>query len=775
MKALQLRKKNLAQVNRPSGVPPISDSTTNTLKKPEQEDVPDSHGDMVSLVEISNPDSQPDLVHVNIGAERKQGSAERLVSPASLPEVSEAPSTQGSSFTDEHYLPTQDSAALDGRISENPEIQISEKDEDKRATLTALPLPGIEKKVCVEFHSPATAERITAAPTTSDVRYNGSSVPSTKLADHLDPDLNDQELEEEKTPQNENELDSKSADTIANVDRTMPFQTPASPPNGAAHVSSDIDRETDHADIIEPRPTTSNTSGSNAPGLGKRRREILWPIHVSSSPDVSDISDDDSLVEELRYAKLEEAKPISVNRSHSPITPIFAKGSSDRLRDMSRAASTPVTKQSDSAVTTLDRTKSRSGRSVSTALPQWPPPTGDVGQMSLTKKGTVSSGISTRIKALELFSRRDSTAATPPQSPQQATFHKPSSPFDAFKKRASIIQAESPASMTTAQPLPKQIPSPSSTPASTAEKTVDIVPRPWVQRNGSSIQINAPTQKGESISITARIVRDPKPIMSQAIEDSLEPSVTNLHRSPLIVEHETLQQPDSEPTTPKTGKPRFSQSSDHSLPRLPTSGSMASRISETSGQRQKQSGNLPRSTSDKSLVGEEKSKESRKDRPSLMKRMSNLAAGPRRNLMAAFSPSVKEEVHPNQNTERKHSDARTESSLGDSPAHVVDIGDVNVQFPDTLLWRRRFMRINDQGYLILTPPIRETIDKTKGISRRFHLSEFKKPTLPDPEREELPYSILMDLEDGTSLQCACESRYTQTQVLRSKSNALLQM
>ena len=109
-----------------------------------------------------------------------------------------------------------------------------------------------------------------------------------------------------------------------------------------------------------------------------------------------------------------------------------------------------------------------------------------------------------------------------------------------------------------------------------------------------------------------------------------------------------------------------------------------------------------------------------------------------------------------------------QSSLSDSLAHVVDIGDVNVQFPDTLLWKRRFMRIDDQGYLVLTPPAKETIERNRGISRRFHLSEFKKPTLPDPEREELPWSILLDFEDGTSLQCACETRYAQTQVLRSE-------
>jgi hypothetical protein len=192
---------------------------------------------------------------------------------------------------------------------------------------------------------------------------------------------------------------------------------------------------------------------------------------------------------------------------------------------------------------------------------------------------------------------------------------------------------------------------------------------------------------------------------------------------------------------------------------------MASRMSQASGHNKKASGNLPLSPSDSSSVAEDRTKESRTSR--LMKRMSNLTGGSRRNLFTSLSPNGREPMSPPPIAEHRESLAE-QLSLTDSLTHVVDIGDVNVQFPDTLLWKRRFMRIDDQGYLVLTPPTKETIERNRGISRRFHLSEFKTPTLPDPEREELPWSILLDFEDGTSLQCACETRYAQTQVLRSE-------
>ncbi len=576
------------------------------------------------------------------------------------------------------------------------------------------------------------------------------------------------------------ESDGKAEKTIvskvngASMDSTDPHQpTFPIPPTILETPAEDTASRKDQDNLtnsIDASPSTSDISHTETPDRDRRRQGLLDPVKVLSSPEASDASDDDSFVEELRHAKLEEAKPMSVARS--PITPIFKKNS-DALNESARAVSSPVPNQAASTTTTPDREKARSigGRSASTALPQWPPQNGDPAFAPLAKKGTVSSGISTRIKALETFSRRE-TSGSPPQTPQPVS-QKPAASLWSFKKRASLAPFRKTLNTSTTALPPQEVPSFAPTP--TPEPVSFPQPRPWLQRNGSETQIETPLQKGESISVTARIIRDPKDTMSNGTEDPTEPALMDLHRSPLIVEHERPEhqsrpvmsrttsavQSDSRPTSPRE-KPRFSfTSSRASMARLPTSDSMASRLSQASSTKKGGSGNMPRSASDNSSITEEKPKESRTSR--LMKRMSNLAGGSRRNMM---SPNGRELNQPDPIAELGESQTEM-TSESDSQSHVVDIGDVNVQFPDTLLWKRRFMRIDDQGYLVLTPPTRETMERNRGVSRRFHLSEFKKPTLPDPEREELPWSILIDFEDGTCLQCACESRYAQTQVLRS--------
>jgi hypothetical protein len=142
-----------------------------------------------------------------------------------------------------------------------------------------------------------------------------------------------------------------------------------------------------------------------------------------------------------------------------------------------------------------------------------------------------------------------------------------------------------------------------------------------------------------------------------------------------------------------------------------------------------------------------------------MKRMSNLASSRNKNQAAnkeQFRPEIIEE----------QAEPMRQDSVTDSTSHVVDIGDVNVQFPETLLWKRRFMRVDDQGYLIFSPAMRDA--NTKSISRQYHLGDFRKPSLPDLEREEMAWSIVLDLKDGRCVQCACESRRAQQQVLQSK-------
>ena len=71
------------------------------------------------------------------------------------------------------------------------------------------------------------------------------------------------------------------------------------------------------------------------------------------------------------------------------------------------------------------------------------------------------------------------------------------------------------------------------------------------------------------------------------------------------------------------------------------------------------------------------------------------------------------------------------------------------------------------GNLVLSP----SISNPKGITKRFHLTEFQTPYSPDQDRQELPNSVVLDFIDGRTLQCACESSTLQAHVLQSKSHS----
>ncbi len=147
----------------------------------------------------------------------------------------------------------------------------------------------------------------------------------------------------------------------------------------------------------------------------------------------------------------------------------------------------------------------------------------------------------------------------------------------------------------------------------------------------------------------------------------------------------------------------------------------------------------------------------------MLKRLSGLGRSRNRDSVMLTSPT-QESLHPDTIEEQVEA---TDSTI----RHVVDIGEVNVQFPETLLWKRRFLRVDDQGYLIFAPPTNDF--STRGKSRKIHLDDLHKPTLPDLEREEMAWSILLDVKAGGTFQCACESKPAQSHVLNSEwSNEL---
>ncbi|OAP63074.1 hypothetical protein AYL99_02301 [Fonsecaea erecta] len=693
MKALQLRKRNMLLAQRAASA--ASSAPSNAFIHNASESNPSGNGPSARLSSIP---SQEQLLHGDDESKLTQSSY--TTSPTIMTNISEEPSTKASS--------------------------ISEQDDCSR-TRRSL--------------SSATSSSLTPKAFSQEDK---SAIESNEAPSDVRPPA----TVGQGTPDKEDKPDSRTDMKAALV------YLEAEPVNAGASLvlpesSSDVQQPP-----FNPSLTQDAESPRKSRRLGPPQALKLLP---GGSASTSDLSEDDSLMDEIQHATVHEAMPVSVARS--PATPIISKGSSDRLRDVvARPLNSSHSTGRPNLVTTPDGNRPSSGsvRSISTALPQWPPlPTESV-QLPLTKKATLGTGISKRIKALEVLRTKDVSPPRHPQSIRETSAG--TSAFSTFMKRSSFLSnQQQPLNASTENSPPRQLPTAGSH-YEPLSSTAGKEPR----RPSSDVHR---LQKGETISVTARIVRDSSNKHPPLAPSSSYHAPLNLYRSPLIVEHEQADQPSFDPalasnqprikSPTKSEKGRFSFSSHRSgsHTNLPRSESNQSKLSKSSQRR-----HGPRSTSDSASFSEDKPKSSMTSR--LMKRMSNLA-----NARNRIQPSTKEEANQSQvNIPQEQPDLTRESSIAESLMHVVDIGDVNVQFPESFLWKRRFIRIDDQGYLIFSPPMTDA--NMKSVSRKYHLSDFKRPSLPDLEREEMAWSVLLDLKDGRCLQCACESKQAQQQVLQ---------
>ncbi|QKX59268.1 uncharacterized protein TRUGW13939_06400 [Talaromyces rugulosus] len=545
-----------------------------------------------------------------------------------------------------------------------------------------------------------------------------TSEPDTALEDMAKPDEEQsiQYEDDDSTPTASEAIHSVASSSLGSqdaivagapeADETAPKEVPTTT-DAITNTASQVTLADSTAPLSLPRGDENNHRLSRQKS---KRIALLDPILVPT-PDLSDednLLSDDSFMEELKSATFQEAKPVSVGKGPlspdgEPRTPLEAW--------QTRAVSNPGRRPSDLSVMPVV------GRSISATFAGGDEQAGPIPVVT-AKKVNVSSGISKRIKALEMFSgNRDGvsspTLAVPPTnglpSPTATAFEK-------FRKRASVSMGGS---------LP-----PSAAPSA---RSSFIGPSPDTANPPSLGR-----KESQSVSVTARIVRNPRTPPTDVNADPIESSVLNLQRSPLIVEHNSLEEadrksngvPERRPTLSSRGLSR--SSTDTTTARSESRGSSRSRLDD--------------------LSSEEK-RDSRTSR--FIRRMSSLTS-PRKNLMSP--PGIDRLPPPHTEEETQHAAPK-----------AVDIGEVNVQFPDTLLWKRRFLRIDHQGYLVLTPG--NTDAGSRNIVKRYHLSEFQTPCLPDEDRQELPNSILLDFRNGSTLQCACESRKGQAAALQTLVDA----
>ncbi|EXJ55702.1 hypothetical protein A1O7_08631 [Cladophialophora yegresii CBS 114405] len=691
MKALQLRKRNMLLAQRASAL-----SST-------QSDVHSQNASEASLstdtssTRLSSIPSQEQLS--NLDEETKLTHSSYTTSPTTMTYISEEPSTKASSFSEHANTP------------------------HSRRSLSSATSSSLTPK------APAEDEKA-GAESTRSACIRPSSISTTSIA----------AIETEDDPH----ADVKVA---------------------LAYLEAVPDKEPDTC-VMEIRPQQSSEARRAIPVVTsatqhsspRKSRRLAPPeplkLRPNSHASTSDLSDDDSLMDEIHTATVHEAKPISVARS--PVTPIMSKGSSDRLREVvNKPPTTSHSTTGRSAATTPERGRSASGsvRSVSTALPQWPPLPAEPISAPLTKKATLGTGISKRIKALEVLRTKD---VSPPRQPVRET-SAGTSAFSTFMKRSSLLSNQQQTlNASTDNSPPKALP----TTGPQYDPHSSLAGRE-IQR--PSVDVHRASQKGETISVTARIVRDQNSKHPPQAPSSNYHAPLNLHKSPLIVEHEkhdpasdrslAANQPRvKSPTKSDRGRFSFSSHRSNSHTNLPRSSSDHSKVSKSGNHKR----HVTLSVSDAASIGDDKAKTSMTSR--LMKRMSNFTTSRNRNQSPAKGQS--HQSQPSQD----YQDLPRENSIADSLLHVVDIGDVNVQFPESFLWKRRFMRIDDQGYLIFSQPATES--NMKSVSRKYHLGDFKRPTLPDYEREEMAWSVILDLKDGRCIQCACESKQFQQQVLQ---------
>lgn len=565
------------------------------------------------------------------------------------------------------------------------------------------------------------------------------------------------------------------------------------------------------------------------------RTNLDPPSRSGSRSDVN-LSDDEELMEELQSATVQEAKPMLVAKS--PVTPVFPSpikgGNSPHIV---RTASNPVrgTLLSPSDVNPTATRSISSGAAYLQKLAQQQagrdlakkPNVGSSISQRIKALEKLSSGSGDTLSPAVSRERPSSTFFSVRKGREPSR-----SPSVVDRANSFTRQANTPPSRSGSRDGPLE-----NSWQIRRERSGSVTSRLSMfeppMTEGSS-PVNPPRGQPETIVVTAKIIRDHSPNPTKPFEPPKDPaefSHLELKQSPLVVDHqkatpppqwtplaaetkETIQErrlskesrrpesPDrggksrrsslsvvkdfikerrkslTSPSSDALGAPPSSASS--RSPTRPSSTqqntsftqrlSISSRRSSVSKDRENTMS--PSAITEGSGSGDEKSnsdkKKSRAGR--FMRRLSSLSSGGSRSKTGtptALSPTVAEEEF----FESKPTPPQTAAPA--TPSIISYMGDVNVQFPDNLLWKRRNMCLDSQGFLILSALPAQSGRPAQG-TKRYHLSEFRQPYIPDMEVEELPNSVVLDLIEGSGVQVACEDRYGQKNILKSKlSNRLL--
>jgi hypothetical protein len=549
-------------------------------------------------------------------------------------------------------------------------------------------------------------------------------------------------------------------------------------------------------------PSSVESSGilpvhSELSDLAKRRRGLVEPLHIeveSRRNSEAESLTDNELLEELQSATFHDAKEMVVSKSPGPNTPFFpphltrsiSRDSADSqlrspVKEVSIANGLPHIDTRPTNGSTELIAQTHSGKSSSSVSPvDRPSPVASL-------KRNVSSGITKRIQALNELSNRE-PSAVPVHIPSRAMSPDPAPVFLANDRRPSMRSPHSRSgSSYRLRPNTER-----TGPFTNGSQQADIA-HVWNTSQDT-------TSNRDSVSVKARIVRPPTAGSAEKPNDT----TNDLHESQIEINHSRgTPTPTSVsqaflppmPTVP-SNPPSPDHRSLHSLRRKSFGRSKASTPGPTPANEDVRPGSP-------SIISTDEPSGSRTSR--FFKRMSNFGnnSSKRRSVVlpaGVVSPPTAPTPSEPSASRRPSVAATTTAPVAaaivdrDTPP-AVQVGDLNVQFPDTLvshttsnlsdptkltnepqLWKRRWLSLDDAGNLHLSPPTsQQTQNNASRPGKKFHLSDFKAPYAPDLERQELPHSIcleftpgaqLPDGDEGGVLQLACEDAMGQRQVLR---------
>ncbi|KAI9799858.1 MAG: hypothetical protein M1833_003780 [Piccolia ochrophora] len=447
---------------------------------------------------------------------------------------------------------------------------------------------------------------------------------------------------------------------------------------------------------IDKFSSGTETDGGSPQTSKRQRRPIVDPIRTDMTLDSSDdnLLSDDSLMDELNQATVQEAKPVSVRKS--PMAPYFSPSMNERQHDDLEDLSRAVSSCSSGPSLTGNRNDLRSGLRPGEVLRSTSGTILSVGKSNqgsaaTIKKVNVSSGISQRIKALEKFSSQ-SSPATPPLS-------------NASTPRKSSLRSPPSGGSLNALPIMRNKSSPSASPSPSMESVV--LPIQSAHQRGESASthnVPASTPQPDSVSVKAQIVRNTQSAFqssSVAPLDRKENTSSELHEGPITIERHTAVSPKSTPKSkffpveapspsPIPNSPSHLDSPSSPDTRRPSATSIQSAPSPGIGRAK----SPPPSSNSSStgLANGDESKDTKKESATsrFFRRMSSISNSSRKSLVSVMSPTLKEE-----------NPATQQSALSEGKRGSIDVGEVNVQFPDSLLWKWRCLKLDSDGNIVL--------------------------------------------------------------------------